>query len=289
MTVPLSFALPSPLEYFSNLVAEDQGFALLEAAISIGQDQDPLLDPQGELARLDELGERLRQRLPADATPIHKLRILNRFFFRELGFAANVNHFHDPENSYLHKVLTSRRGIPVTLALLFTELAGQIGLAAQGVSFPGHFLVKLRLPAGEVIIDPVSGHSLSRDELELRLEPYRQQRGLVGEFEVPLGLFLQAASPREVIARMLGNLKLIFGQAEDWPRLLQVQQRLVRLLPEAWDERRDRGLVLAELGRLDAASEDLLEYLSRQPDAEDAAALKLRLAEWRDSPRPLLR
>ena len=166
--------------------------------------------------------------------------------------------------------------------------AGQLGLQAEGVSFPGHFLVKLRMPQGEVVIDPVSGRSLSRDELDERLAPYRARHGLEGDFETPLGLFLQTAPARDVLARLLFNLKEIHRSAEDWPRLLAVQQRLVLLLPQAAEEQRDRGLVWAELGRADAAADDLAAYLAARPQAEDAPALRERLAELRRDGAPRL-
>ena len=288
MSFPLRLEAISPLEYFASLVAEDDHFALLEAAISLGQDIEPDLDTQSIIDEIEALGDKLRRRLPADASAMHRLRTLNRYFFRELGFAGNVNDYYDAGNSYLHQVLASRRGIPISLALVYIELAGHAGLVARGVSFPGHFLVKLRLPNGEAVMDPFNGRSLSREELEERLEPLRRKQGLVGDFEVPLGLFLQSATPRDIIARMLRNLKSIHQQAEDFPRLLAVQHRLVCLLPEAWDERRDRALTLAELGQPDAAADDLSAYLDHQPDAADAEPMRRMLAELRDSPRPLL-
>jgi regulator of sirC expression with transglutaminase-like and TPR domain len=169
--------------------------------------------------------------------------------------------------------------------VVYAELAAQIGLRAQGVSFPGHFLVKLSLSGsrqgGEVVIDPVSGQSLSREELDEMLGPYKASRGLVGDFEVPLGLFLQAAPSREVIARMLRNLKEIHGTAEDWPRLLAVMDRLVILLPHAHEERRDRALVSAELGRTESAIRDLESYLGHRPDADDHFAMVQRLSDMR--------
>lgn len=288
MSLPLRLDPPSPLEYFGTLVAEDEGFALIEAAVSLGQDDDPALDPEAVLEQIDALGARLAGRLPADAGALQRLRALNRFFFHELGFAGNVNDYHDANNSYLHRVLATRRGIPISLALLYIELAGHAGLTARGVSFPGHFLVKLRLPQGEAVMDPFNGRSLSREELEERLEPLRRRQGLVGDFEMPLGLFLQAAEPREIIARMLRNLVVVHRQAGDLPRLLAVQDRLVCLLPEAWQERRDRGLTLAELGRVDAAAADLAVYLAQCPEAADAPAIEARLAGLRHRPRPSL-
>ena len=280
MADPLHFEAPTPLEYFATLVADDASLPLLEAAVALAQDDDPGLDVQGVLAQIDALCERLRRRVPQDVAPLHKLRLLNRYFFQELGFAGNVNHYHDRANSMLPTVLQSRRGIPVSLAVLYIEFAAAVGIKAQGVSFPGHFLVKLQMPRGEVVIDPFTGHSLSREDLEERLQPYRRKQRL-SEAEVPLGLFLQACPAREVIARMLRNLKEIHRAACDWPRLAAVQQRLVLLLPQDWDERRDRALALAELGCHEQAAEDLSMYLQQRPQASDAPTLRRHLAAWR--------
>jgi regulator of sirC expression with transglutaminase-like and TPR domain len=160
------------------------------------------------------------------------------------------------------------------------------------VSFPGHFLVKLRMQSGaqqgDVVIDPFSGQSLSREDLNERLAPYRQRQSLMNEEDMPLGLFLQAATPREVLARMLRNLKEIYRSSGDWPRLLPVQERLVVLLPQDWVERRDRGYAKAELGFYEAAVEDLSESLLRAPGARDHAAVAVRVEEMRAQPRPRL-
>ncbi|MFO1325914.1 MAG: tetratricopeptide repeat protein [Rubrivivax sp.] len=277
----LHFEAPTALQYFASLVADDASLSALEAAVAVAQDEYPQLDVQSTLAQVDELAARLRQRIPADAAPLQRLRLLNRYFFHELGFAGNVNDYYDARNSYLCDVLRTRRGIPITLALLYVELAIQVGLRAAGISFPGHFLVKLHMPRGEVVIDPFTGQSLSREELDERLLPYRRQRGLTGDFEAPLGLFLQAAPPRDVIARLLRNLKEIHRTAEDWARLAAVLDRLVVLLPDVWEERRDRGLARAELGRWDDAADDLDRYLAHCPEAEDAPALRRRLTELR--------
>lgn len=284
MSLPLHLEAPTALEYFATLVAEDSTLSVLEAAISIGQDEEPDLDTAAVLTEIDALGERLRRRIPADAVPLQRLRLLNRYFFHELGFAGNVNDYYDRRNSYLHDVLRTRRGIPITLSLLFAELAVQVGLQAHGVAFPGHFLVKLHLPRGEVVIDPFDGRSLSREALEERLAPLRRREGLAGDEQIPLGLYLQRAEPRAVIARLLHNLKEIHRSACDWPRLVAVLNRLVILLPRAWDERRDRGFALAELGRPDLAAEDVAVYLEQRPGASDAGSLRELLVTWRHRP-----
>ena len=288
MAGPLHFETPTALDYFAALVAEDASLSLVEAAAAIAQDEFPQLDTQAVLSDIDGLAQRLKRRIPADAVPVQRLRWLNRFFFQELGFAGNVNDYYDPDNSYLHRVLATRRGIPITLAVLYIELATQVGLTARGVSFPGHFLVKLKMPQGEVVIDPFTGHSLSREELDELLVPYKRNRGLQGEFDAPLGLFLQAAPARDVVARMLRNLKEIHRSAGDWRRALPVLERLVVLLPQAWEERRDRGLAYAELGLPDAAVRDLADYLDHAGNAQDRVEIAARLAQLRRGGVPRL-
>jgi regulator of sirC expression with transglutaminase-like and TPR domain len=286
MPVPLPFGTPTPLEYFATLVADDDSLSLLESAVSLGQDEHPQLDTQSVLDEIDALVARLKQRVANDAAPLQRLRSLNQYFFGELGFAGNVNDYYDPGNSLLSTVLRTRRGIPITLAVLYIEMATEIGLTARGVSFPGHFLVKLRMPEGEVVIDPFSGHSLSLGQLDELLQPYRRRQGLEGEFDTPVGLFLQSAPARDVLARMLRNLKEIYRSTRDWPRLLAVSNRLVVLLPQAWEERRDRGIVHAELGHDQEATRDLSAYLLHARDAVDRKAVMARVAELKRSGQP---
>lgn len=272
---------PSALDYFAALVAQDDGLPLLEAVAAVALDEYPELDVQTVLDGVDRLLERLRRRLPADAAPLHRLRLLNHFFFRELSFGGNLNDGYDPDNSYLHVVLRTRRGIPVSLAVLWLELAQGIGLRAAGINFPGHFLVKARLPHGQVIIDPLSGRSLSREELVERLEPYKRRQGLLDEFDIPVELFLQAATPREIVARVLRNLKEIHRSQRDWLRLVAVLDRLIVLLPEAWDEVRERGLAWAELGQTARALADLEAYLAHADDPLHTAAVEQRVRALR--------
>jgi len=233
------------------------------------------------LDEVDQMLARLKRRIPADAAPLHRLRILNQYFFRDLSFGGNVNDYCDPDNSHLNVVLRTRRGIQISLAVLWVELAQGLGLNARGVCFPGHFMVKVNLPKGQVVIDPFSGQSLSREELSERLEPYKRRSGLTGEFEVPLGLYLQSAPPRDIIARMLRNLKEIHRAQEDWQRLIAVQDRLIVLMPQAWGEYRDRGLAHAEQGHSARAVQDLEVYLQHAQDALDIDIVAERVAGLR--------
>ena len=277
----LSFNAPTPLQYFASLVQSDEQFPLLEAAASLAQDEYPELDVEQVLGDVDQLLARLQRRLPADAGPLQRLRLLNQFFFVDLGFGGNVNDFYDPDNSYLQAVLRTRRGIPISLAVLWIELAQGLKLNARGVGFPGHFMVKVQLPKGQVVIDPFTGHSLSREELSERLEPFQQRGGLADDFDVPLGLYLQTAAPRDIVARMLRNLKEIHRSQEDWARLIAVQDRLIVLLPDAWGEYRDRGLAYAAQGMNEQALSDLEAYLGHADDGADVGAIASRVAELR--------
>ncbi len=273
----LSFDVPTPLDYFASLVDSDADFALFEAAICLAQDEYPEVDVQTVLAEVDQLLARVRRRLAADAGPLQKLRVLNQFFFKDLGFGGNLNDYYDADNSFIHVLLRTRRGIPISLSLLWMELAHGLGISVRGIGFPGHFMVKVNLPLGQAVIDPMTGRSLGREELSEMLEPYRRRSGLVDEFEAPLGLYLQTATPRDIIARMLRNLKEIYRAQSDWQRLLAVQERLVVLLPESWSEYRDRGLVHAELGHAGEALADLECYLVHADNLVDVDAIADRV------------
>lgn len=277
--MPTPFQLPSatPLAYFASLVRDEDSLPLLEAAASIAQDEYPELDLQTVLHEVDELISRLRQRCPADAGALQRLRLLNQFFFRDLGFGGNVNDYHDPDNSFIHQLLRTRRGIPISLAVLWLELAQGVGLKARGINFPGHFLVKVNLPEGQVVIDPFSGQSLGREELSERLDPYKRRNGLVDDFDVPVGLYLQAAPVRDILARMLRNLKDIHRTQHDWLRLIAVLDRLLVLQPDAWVEYRDRGLAWVEMGDLRLAAQDLQIYVANAEDALDRDEISERL------------
>ena len=284
MPTAYEYPAPTPLGYFAALVGDDDALPLFEAATSIAQDEYPDLDVQQVLGDVDQMLARVRRRCAADAGPLQRLRTLNQFFFRDMGFGGNVNNYYDPDNSFLNVVLRTRRGIPITLAVLWLELAQGLGLKARGVNFPGHFMVKVNLPNGQVVIDPFTGQSLSREDLSERLEPYKRRNGLVDDFDVPVGLYLQAATPRDILARLLRNLKEIHRTQEDWLRLIGVLDRLLILLPDAWIEYRDRGLAWAEMGDVRLAVTDLETYVEHADDALDREAISQRLQELRRAP-----
>ena len=216
--------LPSALDYFTTLVQSDDEFPLMETAVSIAQDEFPKMDIQQVLDEVDVLSAKLRE--------------LNRFFYEDMRFAGNVNHYDDPHNSFLNVVLSKRQGIPISLAVLWLELGQSLGLKVNGVSFPGHFLVKLDLSfpqEGHVVIDPFTGESLSREDLAERLIPWLPGAKLGKPQAISddaLAFHLQPAESRQVIARMLRNLHEIYRRSDDQERLAKVRARLAVLLPE---------------------------------------------------------
>jgi regulator of sirC expression with transglutaminase-like and TPR domain len=266
------------LDYFTSLVAEDEHLPLTEATVAIAQHAYPDLDVQGVLDQIDQWGKKLKQRITPDTPLIQRLQLLKHFFYNELGFGPNPNDFYAPENSYLHQIIENRRGIPISLAILMMELGQQIGLNIRGVSFPNHFMMRISLQQGEIIMDPLNGESLSKNQLQEMLDPYLDAKGYRGELSLPLNIFLRVSSSREILSRFMRNLKMIYSEDERWERLLGIQERLVILLPDSVEEVRDRGLIFAQLEYVRPAIADLHRYLSEMPGAEDAADIREHIA-----------
>lgn len=226
--------VPTALDYFRSLVAGEGSFPLLEAAASLAQDEYPELDVMQVLAQVDRLQARLARRVVMERDELQRLRALNSYFFGELGFGGNVNNYYDPDNSLVHLVLHNRRGIPISLAVIWLELAQGLGLRAQGINFPGHFLVKINLSEprqGQVVIDPFTGESLGRDELLERIQSVILPTQL-GRERKPDDLLLAHLLPaggREIIWRMLRNLEEIHRAQGDATRLAKVRERIAVL------------------------------------------------------------
>ena len=284
MNIPNFDQTPSALDYFAALVSSDEHFPLLEAAASIALIDEPELDVESVLEEVERMVDRVRSRMISSADDLTRLAVLNHVFYKDMGFGLNANDYYAPRNSFVNEVLRTRRGIPVSLSVIWLEMAQELGLRAHGIAFPGHFLVKVALDSGLVVLDPATGESLGIDHLSERLEPFRDQEDQLlkpdlDEGETPLGLYLQSCSPRDVLTRMLRNLKEIYQTQQDWAACLAVLDRILVLWPESWAERRDRGLVHAELGNAGQALSDLQAYLDAEPLAADQGALQARIKE----------
>ena len=259
---------------FAELVAREE-FDLGRACLMIAQDAYPALVIDDGLARLDQLAQTVRARVPADAFAEQKLVALNHYLFGELGYAGNVETYYDPRNSYLNDVLERRVGIPITLSVLYIEIGRRLDLALQGVSFPGHFLVKLRVRRGQLVLDPFAGgEPLGESDLRERL-----QATVPGASDGPLDPYLETASASQIVARILRNLKSIHMQSGRLEAALAVLNRLLLMTPQAVPELRDRGLVYAKLDCFRPALADLQNYLRRAPDALDAAEMRAHVID----------
>jgi regulator of sirC expression with transglutaminase-like and TPR domain len=265
----------TPLEAFTHLVAGDElPVPVLDIVARVPQYADWELDPEPALQTIRKWGVRLGARIAADASPLTRLRLLNHFFFDELGFGPVDGVQPGVDASYLHRVVERRRGLPIMLCLVYVELGVAIGLKLAGVGFPGRFLVKLALADATLVIDVNGrGATLSADELRARLELV-----LDGGPKLPLQAYLRAAEARSIIARVLRNLRAVHASHEDWLAVLEVQNRLVAVLPDVADERRERADVYERLECPRAAALDLAAYLDAAPRPSDARRVRVRLA-----------
>jgi regulator of sirC expression with transglutaminase-like and TPR domain len=261
---------------FTELIERPESAAdLAEAALWIAAEERAGVDPGAALDELEALAERVRDVCDACADASERLASLERVFFRELGFRGNTEDYHDPGNSDLAWVLMHRKGIPITLSLVFMEIGRRLGLEVEGVGFPGHFLVRVRGET-EVLIDAFEGRVVSEADCAAKL------RSMVGdEIHFHPGL-LRACTPHEILARMLRNLKHAHLRRADFARALACCDRLLLLEPEATTELRDRGALFVRLECPQAALADFERYLALAPDDEGAATVRSTLESLRE-------
>jgi regulator of sirC expression with transglutaminase-like and TPR domain len=261
--------------HFAALVARPV-IPLAEAALAVAAEEYPGLDAQAYLGTIQRLAAQVAKRLPETRPPLLVLMTMKQVLFEEEKFRGNEADYYDPRNSFLNEVLDRKLGIPITLCILYLEVAARNGLQLQGVGFPGHFLVKCPASgglSGDLFIDPFNGGDiLGADECVARFRGVLHGR----EFDPR---YLEAVSPPHILARMLHNLKKIYVEAGDDVRALWVIDRLLLLAPGSLEERRDRGLLSARLGGTAAAVKDLTAYVEGAPQASDVAEVAALLEE----------
>ena len=268
---------------FAELLARDETeIDLARACLLIAADAYPGLDVEGYLGEIERLAVRLRGRMPPGGGAQDRVVALNRFLFDDLGYSGNADNYYDPRNSYLNEVLDRRTGIPITLSVLYLEIGWRVGLELEGVSFPGHFLVRLRVPGAMLVLDPFSGgEALAETDLRERLQRVIPE-GAAGGVPVdalPLDPFLEPAGKRQILARLLRNLKGIYREKDQPQRLLDVLSRMLVVSPEAHGELRERGLLYQRLECYRAALKDLQDYSALEPEAPDIEDVRVKLVE----------
>lgn len=250
---------------------------LVEAALLVATDEYPELDVDAYLQRFDQLAADVRGRLPEQAGFAETLAALNEFLFEDQGFSGNTDDYYDPRNSFLNEVLDRKLGIPITLSIVYIEIGTRLGLSLEGVSFPGHFLVKSATADGDVVLDPFSGGmAVSEEDLVERL---RQRFGEANAPQAPLAPLLQAAGKKEILLRVLRNLKAIYLHHEDHARALNVIHRMLSIDPGLTDEILERGQLYERLECFRPALDDLRHYLTLNPTTPDAGDLRRRIID----------
>jgi regulator of sirC expression with transglutaminase-like and TPR domain len=265
-----------PREQFERAVGvPDQRIDVARAALWIAAEEYPDLDVDGYLRQFDRLAAVARSRVESGGEIGGRVERLNRFLFIEQGFTGNRTDYHDPRNSYLNDVLDRKTGIPITLSLVYVEVARRLGLEASGVGFPGHFLTRVAA-SPDLIVDPYFGTILDERQCLERLRIVAGPDAVLRP-----DLHLRSASPGQILARLLANLKQIFFERRDFERALSCCERILIVEPDAPQELRDRGLVFEQLQYFAAAASDLERFLALAPADPSAAAVSQRLAALR--------
>ena len=271
---------PELLPTFSEFAAEEP-MDLALGALLIAREAYPNLDPQDYLSRLDGMAADLEPRVLGVESGAERLFLLGHFLFEELGFRGNGDDYYDPRNSYLNDVMDRRLGIPITLSILYIEVGRRVGLPLCGVNFPSHFVVLCDIPEGPLFVDPYgAGQILSEHELE-QLLPL-QQGHRIGLDQT----FLEPAPAREILARMLRNLKLIHAQKRRFSEAISAGEKINMLQPEAAGDHRDLGHLYFRVGAYHQALASFQEYLRHTNSHDDGEiernirTIGARLGAW---------
>lgn len=258
---------------FAALVApgmQDEKIDLLRASLTYARSEYPELDIEEYVGRVAALADRVRQqvgdRLEAGAV----LAALNRVLYEEEGFEGNREDYYDPRNSYLNDVLDRKTGIPITLSVVYMEVARCVGLVVFGVGMPGHFLLKhYDIDGQQMFIDPFhSGRQLTAAECQVRMEEvYQGQLQLQPEFTNTVG-------KRQMLTRMLNNLRSVYISSRNFKKALRIVDFILAIHPGSPEDLRQRALLRYNEGMLRLAAEDLDEYVKMAPEASDADEMR---------------
>jgi len=266
---------------FAEMVARNENDLELDrAALLLAAEEYPHLDIEKYLDQIVAFAELAGSRDDLSADPLSRITRLGDLLFDELGFRGAVENYFDARNSFLNEVIDRRAGIPITLSVLYIEIARRIGLKLLGVGMPGHFIVKFVDDEHEILIDPFNGGRLLTEEKcrETIEEMYR------GEVKFQAA-FLYAVTKKQILARMLQNLKGIYARARDHHKTLGAIERALLIHSEigadSANEIRDRGLVYSGMGRYVMALADLEEYLRLAQRAPDAKEIEERIRQLR--------
>ena len=274
------FAADAILE-LQKLVASESAdtvggdFDLATGALLVASTDDTNVDIDGCCANLDRMADAARARIPSDAGALEELNAITDLLFGVIGFTGNRNDYYDPNNSYLHQVLERRLGIPITLSLLCIEVGRRAGVPVLGIGMPGHFLIRHR-DEENYFVDAFNGGVLmNRDECGAVL---REAAGDDARLEER---HLNPVTPREILARVLRNLKAIYWDREEFDRCITTIGALMAVLPDRPEEQRDRGVVHLKAGNHQQSADDFAAYIEAAPHADDIETVRNALSRLR--------
>ena len=273
--VSMSHTKERTRQRFAETVAHEDGeIELAEAALLIAAEEYPNLIITDYLRKLDRFAEEARQGIAPARAPIEMINGLNRTIFHELGFQGNTEHYYDPRNSFLSQVIDRRKGIPITLSVVYVEVARRIGLDLLPVGLPGHFLVKHAGPGGELFIDPFNGGRVMNESevAGLLAEVTNGRLKLSSEHLTPV-------TNKQILIRILANLYGVYARGMDYTRALAAVERMLLIAPNTASHVRDRGMLLAAMNKTSDAVADLEHYLELAFDAKDAEMVRDRIKE----------
>lgn len=266
----MSAPTPSPRRLLAAVVARPEAeLDMARAALLVAKEEYPQISVDLYLARLDQMAEEVKDRLADETAPLVVLDELLTMIYQRRGFQGNRKAYYDPRNSFLNDVLDRGLGIPLTLGMVVLEVGWRLSLPLEGVNFPSHFLVRYKGAALDLLIDPFDGGRMRfEDQAQELLD---QVYGGMVRVQEP---FLRKAGRRDMLLRLLTNLKGVYVNVGDHPRALAAVERLLLIQPTSRGENRARGLLLARLGRRDEAVEQLKAYLDLAPGAGDAERIR---------------
>jgi regulator of sirC expression with transglutaminase-like and TPR domain len=273
--------LTSIRDEFAAVVATGDDCDLGRAALLVGRIAYPELDVAHYLGELDTLAAAVRPRLGTVPRNEHPVTAVTQYLFEERGFRGNSDDYYDPRNSYLHEVLERRTGIPISLSVVLIETCARLGLAVEGVGFPGHFLVRVAGSSGPLLLDPFyGGRVIGHDEIIERLRTFHAAGGgtVGGNVVRELPQLLQATAATGILARMLANLLRIYLERNDHEHALAAVDLALVLNPESAEHTRVRGLLYEQLDCVSAAVADLSRYLDLAPQGTHSAEVREHLA-----------
>jgi regulator of sirC expression with transglutaminase-like and TPR domain len=254
----------------------DDQISLAKANLFFSQTQYPELDPDIYLNKLDAIASVLQEKLPDNSYPLKIIQTINQYLFEELRFTGNSRDYYDPRNSYLNEVLDRKLGIPISLSILYLEIAQRLSFPMVGIGMPGHFLIRPNFEDAGIFVDAFNqGEILFPEDCETRLQQVYQQSVKLDP------AFLEPISNRQILVRMLTNLKIIYINNHLYDKALQVINALLILMPDSEMELRDRGLLYYQMGDGEHAIVDLETYLKLSPNAQDAPAIYQLLEQIR--------